>query len=648
MTGPSGEGRDLGAHEVDDGAELDSAGEGDMATRLPGDDGPSTTPPESAERAPLTTDSVVARASADAADLLSDDVVSFSAGLADLDRARLQRRLESAKVRGIGDWKKAVLGLRYEHEEAERAGARRASRAPAEPWRALLVTNDKGEPLSTFANLCTILENAWPGRLSYDTMSNRPCVDGRPATDHDVMAVRRWLGKAPWCLTFGKEDVGDALAYVGREAHAFHPVRDYLAGLTWDGVARLDRAATMLLGIPATDRLSCTMVRRTLIAMAARGLEPGCKVDTCLVLLGRQGAKKSTFFRVLGGEWFGDSKIDIGDRKGTMTMHSTWVQEWAEVDRVVAKHNDSESKAYISQQSDSYVPMYGRGVITVPRSWVVAGTTNKPRFLTDASGSRRWWVLDLRSNGPAWRVDAALVASRRDQLFAEAVHVFREFKRLQAEGVTDDENANRWWLNDAEERERETRTAEFQVENAWSETVGRWLAGEPVTCPDCKGTGNGSKSYGGVHEPCKTCNATKTITRPDLHRCETSGREFVTPAMVLTGALGIPPERHRQHGTTIADTLAELGWRSGARRRVAGVQVTPYYAPDPPPPVEPVAVEAPAAEHVEPVGAPSPAWSALATDALVNAIASMAPGDPGRAAIERELSARLAAERAAP
>lgn len=547
-------------------------------------------PASEASAPPSPIEAIVADVAADPPRLADPEVATRAALLSELDAARLIARLRTIPrilAENVKRFAAKVSTLRKEAEKREAAkgaAARRVEHVPS--WRDELTPTERGETAATFSNLCLLLTHLYTDRLSFDSMAQRPCFDGAPLTDRIVSEVRRRLG-ALEAVNFGKEDIGDAIGLVGGEMSDVHPVREYLRACRekWDGVKRLGRAASKLLGVPATDKLSCAMVRHTIVAGAARGLYPGCKVDTILILLGHQGARKSTFFRTLGGMWFGDSKVDITDRKGQMVMASRWIYEWPEVDRVFAKHSDSDIKAFVSQQDDHFIPMYGRSVLTNLRSWLAVGTTNRPKFLTDVTGDRRVWVVDLRFHGPKWKIDAKKVAEVRDNLFGEAVEEIDSFYRLQAEGVADNDNPHRWWLDDAEEAERGERAKDFHVENTWVETVGKWLAGEPVKCAACKGSGEGFGMTAGTPNVCSPCGGSGGVTRGPLPQVET-GREYVTPALVLSEALGIPPERHASQGTKIADTLAELGWIGGKRIR-AGVgskrQVTPYYSPEPNP-----------------------------------------------------------------
>ncbi len=443
---------------------------------------------------------------------------------------------------------------------------------PPDAWRAYLRLDAKGKPTRSFANLCTIIEGLYGHRLSYDEMAVTPCLDGVAMKDTDFGRIRRNI-EVREDLPFAADNIREAVSMAAFERR-FHPVQRYLRSLRWDGARRVDRMAALYLGAP--DPLSARMVRNWMIAAIARALEPGCKVDNVLVLLSpRQGLKKSMFFDVLGGAWYVDSKIDIGDRKGLLTLHSAWIYEWPEVDHVMARKLDSEIKAFVSQRVDNFVPPYGRGSVTVPRSCILGGTTNEEHFLRDPTGSRRWWIVRV-----AGKIPVSQLRRERDQLWAEALELYDCFRRDQAQGVEDDDNPCRWWLSDAEEAERERRAESHYAPDPWEETIGKWLRGEPIRCNACAGTG--TRGGGESPPPCNACRGTGHHKAPAAHEDRT-GRGFRTQAEVLQGALQMPPERHSGASARVAGTLRRLGWLPGEgeyRPRVGGQKVTPYYQPD--------------------------------------------------------------------
>lgn len=499
---------------------------------------------------------------------LDAGAIEVGVGLDDLALLRAQKALAGSgvTVRDVAAWVKAVAAERKKR-------APRQAFDPSEEWRSTLRIR-KGEVAESFGNLCIILEHTYGDRLTFDAMAAVPHLDGKAFKDEDISAMRCAI-EADEGLEFSDGEMRAGIMRIAT-ARSFHPVRDYLRGLVWDGVPRLERVAADLLG--ARDELSAVYLCRFFVSAVARALDPGCKVDTCLVLVGDEGMKKSTFFRVLGGAWFKDSKVDITDRKGMMLMHSAWVYEWPEIDRMLERKHDSDVKAFVSQSSDSYVPMYGRAVDDRPRSSVAVGTTNKEQFIASATGSRRWWPVSVQK-----RIDADWLAANRDQLWAEAVYFFDAFTREKAAGMVDDANPYRWWLSDEEDARRAARNEEHLTVSPDLERVESWLAGLPITCPICQGSGDSmGRAPDGTPYPCPACSAARTITRNHL-RADASGRQYVTCSDILSGPLGVPLERHEQNANRASSVLRRLGWRAGPRIRPSGAtgpRIRPYYEPD--------------------------------------------------------------------
>jgi len=542
-----------------------------------------TTTLDAPDAAP-TIDTIVARALGSAETLYEEATVAWAAGLPELELARLRARLKERKI-GATDFCKVVTDRRRASRVRSVRGA-----VGEDGWRATLKQGQWGEVASTFGNLCLILRNTYGERLSYNLMASTPCLDGRPLEDLDVSGVRYELERAER-VAFSAEDVGAALAWVGFKDKPFHPVRDYLTGLApWDGENRLDKVASRVLGTRAEDRLSARMVLIWFVALVARAMsEESVKADYALVLFSKgQGLKKSTFFKTVGGKHYGEGRPDITNRHGVMILHKFWVFEIAEIDALMRKHDHADAKRFVSQEDDTIVPMFGRAAKTLRRSFMAGGSTNQERLLTDVTGDRRWLIVEtpgVRSRPDQIRskIDLRLLTEWRDQLFAEALHTWRAYEALRAQGVEPDANPHRWWLSDEEEEERERRTIRHRVEDTWEETVGAWLAGEPVTCGACKGSkrGAGVDPVTGAPRPCWTCNGDGTVRRGPL-RVLPNGREYITSGQVLTEALAIPAERHPAAAVRLAGTMATLGWTSpGDRQRRGLVQLrgTVYLAP---------------------------------------------------------------------
>jgi predicted P-loop ATPase len=180
----------------------------------------------------------------------------------------------------------------------------------------------------------------------------------------------------------------------------------------------LEQVATEILRVRAESDEELTLfvllVRRWFISLVARALSPGCKVDTALILEGAQGAGKSSFFRVIAGEWFSDTEMAL-DKDAMLQLRGAWVYEWSELENVTSRQSVSRVKAFLTSTEDKYRPPFGRTPITVKRSGVSVGSTNNQDFLHDPSGSRRFWVIPISG------IDLPRLKAQREQLLAEAV-----------------------------------------------------------------------------------------------------------------------------------------------------------------------------------------------------------------------------------
>lgn len=302
-------------------------------------------------------------------------------------------------------------------------------------WMAELDYDRKGSIKSTAKNIIHILENdpLLSGHLWHDLFSGFDLVKGglpwdRKATqwgNRDDANLRIYL-EENYGVT-GKDKIKDAKDAVFTR-NRVHPIRDYLNGLTWDGVPRLDTLIVNYLGAADTV-LNRAMTRKHFAAAVARVMNPGCKYDYCLIITGAEGIGKSTLFAVMGGEWFNDSLVTMEGKNGMEQARGGWVIELPELGSI--KRSDVEQvKAYISRQDDTYRPAYGTVVEKHPRQCIFCGTTNETYFLKGDTGNRRFWVMaanpDVRKHND---VKADLMAER-DQIWAEAVEVWRKGEKL--------------------------------------------------------------------------------------------------------------------------------------------------------------------------------------------------------------------------
>ena len=346
--------------------------------------------------------------------------------------------------------------------EALRELERRAATGTAErAWMAELRRSPKGELKASFGNVVQILTHdpRTAGKLRLDEMRGAVTLAEVEITDAAVSAIRVDFEQR-YGIQPGDAETARAVQLVASK-NAFHPVRDFLLQLIWDGEPRLDSVARTILRARVDNdeeaALAALLVRRWFICLVARPLLPGCKVDTALILEGAQGIGKSTFFRVLAGEWFSDTEMAL-DKDAMMQLRAAWIYEWAELENVTGRQSVSRVKAFLTSTEDKYRPPFGRTPVTVKRSGVIVGSTNSQDFLHDPSGSRRFWVV------PVGAIDIPRLRAQRDQLLAEAVAAHQSGERR--------------WLDEDEEGRRAALATRFVETDPWEPRVFEFAAAQ--------------------------------------------------------------------------------------------------------------------------------------------------------------------------
>lgn len=297
-------------------------------------------------------------------------------------------------------------------------------------WVQLLARPKRGNPYSHLLNVTTALENApqLKGVFRYDQMAQctvqtrrigatKPYPNGPvEVTDRELSSLMRLLNNAGM-VAVSADTAARAVELVASE-NAFHPLQEYLTGLEWDGTKRLDTWLPKYLGTedsPYTRRVG----RMWLIALCARAMQPGVKMDTMPVLTGKQGVGKSTALCILGGEWFSDQIPDLRNHERlSMSLRGVWVAELAELS--ATRKSDAELlKHTITAREQRYRPPYARKDVIEPRTCVFVGTTNADTFLNDPTGGRRFWPVTVGE------IDLDGLTSDRNQLFAEAMQAYQ-------------------------------------------------------------------------------------------------------------------------------------------------------------------------------------------------------------------------------
>ena len=303
----------------------------------------------------------------------------------------------------------------------------------------------QGIPESDVYNCLVILKHdpALKGKIGLDEFAHRLTVLGDLPwrtknsslywTDTDDACLRNYF--ATKFRIKGKGIIDDALQEVTQD-NKFHPVRDYLHSVKWDGECRLDELFIKYLGAEDTPYVRAA-TRKWLCGAVARVMHPGIKFDTAIVLYGSQGLGKSLILEKLGKGWFNNSLVDIKTKDTMEQIQGSWVIELGELAPTFKNENEIV-KAFISRASDRFRSPYGRRTEEYPRQCVFAGSTNNLMFLKDRTGNRRFWPITGdkdRKTANSWNITDEEI----DQIWAEAFYYWLEGESLVLEGAVAEE-----------------------------------------------------------------------------------------------------------------------------------------------------------------------------------------------------------------
>ncbi len=325
----------------------------------------------------------------------------------------------------------------------------------------LWLRNKDGTPKTVVLNIRNaLLDDEFKGVLALNAFSNKIVKLKKPPyknaelgewTDVDNTYTALWISKK-YGFSPDSAKIQEVVIAIAHE-NAFNPVKDYLNGLKWDKISRVEKWLSRYLG--ATDNEYSHLIGKTwLISAVARVMQPGCKADNVLILEGKQGIGKSTALRVLfGNEYFSDTPIDIGSKDAYLAIQGVWCVELAELDTL--NRTDAErAKAFISSQIDKFRPPYGKNDMSFKRQCVFAGTVNRDSYLKDMTGNRRYLPVKCEV------IDREALERDRDMLWAEVVELYMA--------------GEKWWFdsdNPLVLEEQESRL----VEDVWQDKVVEYI-----------------------------------------------------------------------------------------------------------------------------------------------------------------------------
>jgi hypothetical protein len=332
------------------------------------------------------------------------------------DRKRYEELMVLYKERRIAD----LRALKQEVDAVIRAAEKAAeAKAKAAKNRAGdFRTTKQGDIIATDPDNIALAISKLGVTLRYDDFRGWPIVEGLdgfgPALDDAAMnrlwlTVQRQFDLRP-ALGFFQIVIADTC-----RLNTFHPVRDYLDGLEWDGKPRLDH--WLIRYCKADDtQFNQAVSRISLIAAVRRVRQPGTKFDNLIVLEGREGIAKSILLSILArrDEWFTDSvPLSVDDKRMIESTSGKWIAEFGELSGM-RKGEVEKIKAQLSRQTDRARLAYGKLPVEVKRQFVGFGTTNNSQYLASLTGNRRFWPVAVK------QIDLKAFNLNVDQLWAEA------------------------------------------------------------------------------------------------------------------------------------------------------------------------------------------------------------------------------------
>jgi len=324
--------------------------------------------------------------------------------------------------------------------------------------------NEKGRKMQqTVHNFEIIMENdiRFAGKIKFDEFSRQESLKGNVPWECEN-TDRAWGNRDDSALFSiiqtdykmkSRNDYFDAIKNVSMK-NKFHPVKDALEYLEWDGLERIRSLLPDYLGVEDTE-YSYQVMRLWMLGAVARVYEPGCKFDYTMIFTGPQGLGKSTFLKMmaLNDNWFNDSLDSLDSDKAAQSLMGSWIVELAELKSLARTAGGVESvKRFLTAVQDKYRAPYERRADIFLRQCVFAGTTNKSDFLQDETGNRRFLIIQTGVNKPEKSLFVPQAMQDMKAAWAQAVHIWKtekpelilpdscleEARRLQDESMADD------------------------------------------------------------------------------------------------------------------------------------------------------------------------------------------------------------------
>ena len=364
------------------------------------------------------------------ADILKDDV--FLSLLEIADPVKYERTFQAlekraAELRTKTEFKKTLKAFKEKEKNYNKSEVKHEL---TKQGTVPLKFDGGKNPQLTIENFLSILENdpLLKDYLLYNELSNAPeCISSgeiRRWKDEDDSWLRGYI-EQNYCI-YSPQKLDDALR-VRFNQRRYHPVREKIQSITWDGKPRIKRFLIEWLKVddcPYSEEVS----RLIFAGGIHRAFNPGCKFEDMAVLIGKkQGEGKSTIIRWLAmDDKFFREVNEIDGQRGVEAVEGGWICEVSELLALKRTKEVEAAKSYFSRQTDTYRKPYNKRVTENPRQCIFIGTTNTAEFLTDKTGNRRYYPVECNSSGRDLFEHKAEIQEYIEQCWAEAYALYQK------------------------------------------------------------------------------------------------------------------------------------------------------------------------------------------------------------------------------
>ena len=303
--------------------------------------------------------------------------------------------------------------------------------------------------------LSQMLSVDYTTQLEYNLMSGEAEFNRQPIQTSFIDNFYVYLSERGWKIQKGHAI--DALQTAAQK-NTYHPVVDELKRIEHDDSIQpieLDQVATDYLG--TSDPLYDAMLATTVIGLVNRTFHNGCKFDTCLVLTGKEGIRKSTFWKELATEdWFCDT-WQSKQQDLFMAINQCLIYELAELDGITSAKAQASLKAVLSSATDTYKRPYATGIGKFPRPSILVATSNRCDFLSDPSADhRRFLIIPIKE-----RIDTEKLKRDRERIIKAAIIAYRKGRKPYLRQELQDESNH--------------RNGRFQEEHPFMDRLSVWV-----------------------------------------------------------------------------------------------------------------------------------------------------------------------------